>query len=870
MVTDLEGRRDAIDDLVDAGRLSCVGGALDFVDPNDRLYFAGDVTDRGPFTIRLVEMLLALKRRHPDRVAWAYGNLDLKNLALLRDLPGLALGTPDYEAWLRSQPDTADTTAVAGVPLGGESGGCQRGERDSLDRRIAYWLTRQGSSQAFEFHQRELAEMRGHPVSRQEAADDYIARLQPGGTMFEFLRLGQIAIVHGNVLIDHGGVSRSNIGFVPGATGRVADARQWIMALNAYGRQQIALVERAVRSQGRQACFPDGFIRYADAIWDATARAGSGALFMNDVSLIYPFRQREHGNFRVPDEVAIAYLRDAGIDTEIVGHSPFGDLPGPLKADGFLRLMADTSHRRAGVRSTISIDVHGGIRVRGVTSRGIATACRVSANSPPPIGMVTRQDSYTVIGRTRIGGATRFLITKYFDGYDIRDQLVDRATLANMRPEPAVARSELEDPRRHFDLLVAELHRKGKRILTLDAVETLIGDRRPVVVSGFSKFGHSPFAEARVEDEARALVAQMASPQREILITGGTDHGFELAVHRVAREKGYEVVGFIQQGAIAGEIDLVDTVAFAGVHQDWSAPLLAALTVAEAHGGYAVFVGGGSIVNEGIVHAVQLGILHFLVRRSADAVGDGGASAQAADRLPEAERQWRVLDTLHDLVAARRHRGRSAAAGATTAARVPGLQRVALFAGSFDPPHLGHRELVLRMRDRFGLDLVYVVPDACQRYKRMQSLEHRAAMTRLLFKGDEHVRVLQAEADDRFVGGELWELLAGVRKIHPGALVFVMLGSDALRWYAGLPPGVRPLGVEILVNDRHDGPPLPSLVDGLPVHAISDLDRGLSATAIRQALRAGRPAPGLSPKVADYIRIHELYASEAADPAEPS
>ncbi|HCV12511.1 MAG TPA: hypothetical protein DGC76_02215, partial [Candidatus Accumulibacter sp.] len=180
VVTDLEGRRDAIDDLVDAGRLSCVGGALDFVDPNDRLYFAGDVTDRGPFTIRLVEMLLALKRRHPDRVAWAYGNLDLKNLALLRDLPGLALGTPDYEAWLRSQPDTADTTAVAGVPLGGESGGCQRGERDSLDRRIAYWLTRQGSSQAFEFHQRELAEMRGHPVSRQEAADDYIARLQPG------------------------------------------------------------------------------------------------------------------------------------------------------------------------------------------------------------------------------------------------------------------------------------------------------------------------------------------------------------------------------------------------------------------------------------------------------------------------------------------------------------------------------------------------------------------------------------------------------------------------------------------------------------------------------------------------------------------
>jgi predicted Rossmann-fold nucleotide-binding protein len=178
--------------------------------------------------------------------------------------------------------------------------------------------------------------------------------------------------------------------------------------------------------------------------------------------------------------------------------------------------------------------------------------------------------------------------------------VVDRAALVRTQPEPAVARSEPEDARRHFELLVAEFKRRGKRILALDAVATLIGKRRPVVVSGFSKFGHSPFAGVRIEEEARALVAQMASPEREILITGGTDIGFELVVHRVAREQGYDIVGFIQQGSIAGEIDLVDTVVFAGVHQDWSAPLLAALTVAEAHAGYAVFVGGGSIVTEGI------------------------------------------------------------------------------------------------------------------------------------------------------------------------------------------------------------------------------------------------------------------------------
>ncbi|TLD44609.1 MAG: hypothetical protein FAZ92_03159 [Accumulibacter sp.] len=349
---------------------------------------------------------------------------------MLRDLPLLARGSPDYEAWLYRQTDTG---SADGVPLVDGGAGRARGVgRDTLDRRIAHWLMRQGASRAFEFHQQELGEIRGHLVTSLEAAEDYVARLQPGGTMFEFLRLGQVAILHGNVLIDHGGVSRSNIGFVPGATSRIADPRQWITALNAYGREQMELIERAARSQGRDASFPDGFIRYADAIWDASARAGSGALFMNDVSLIYPFRQRERGNFRAPDEQAIAYLRAAGIDTEIVGHSPFGDVPGPLKAEGFLRLMADTSHRRAGAHSTITIDAHGGIRARG-----------------------------------------------------------------------------------------------------------------------------------------------------------------------------YDVFGFIQQGAIAAEIGMVEMVVLAGAHQDWSAPLLAALTVAEAHGGYAVFVGGGSIVGEGIDHAAH-------------------------------------------------------------------------------------------------------------------------------------------------------------------------------------------------------------------------------------------------------------------------
>ena len=642
VITDLEGSRSAIDDLVDAGCLTWVGDELDFVHEGDRLLFAGDICDRGPFTIRLVEALLSLRRRHPERVAWVFGNLDVKNLGLLRDLPSLGLETPGYADWLRARASASDAAGPGGPAL-------DLIAADTLDRRIDHWLCRQGSNRAFEFHQRELSDMLGRPCLPLEAAQDFLARLQPGGSMFEFLRLGQVAIVHGNVLVDHGGVSQANMGFVPGATTRHADARAWIDALNRWAAAQITLIAQAIVQWGPGTHIPDALIRYADAIWDPTVGSGQGAVCMNDVSLVYPFRRRERGNLRAPDEASIAYLRRAGIDTEVVGHTPIGDVPGPLKVPGFVRLMADTSRRRPGAHSTITIDPAGGLRVRGQTSRGVAVQYRTSAHSTTPIGSVTREGGFTVVGRTRLPGGTKFLLSKYFDGYNIRDLVVDRAQLAAMGPLPAVARTALDDPAAHFERLVAELQRKGKRIVEFGQLEACLGHRTPVVVSGFAKFGQSPIADERVDLEADALVRQLGSPADCLIITGGTDNGFERAVHAAARAAGHRVLGFIQQGTIAGEVDLVDDVAFAGVHQDWSAPLLASLTFAAGHAGVAVFVGGGGVVTEGIDYARELGMSYVLFDRAPGVTGSGGASAQAAASLAGAERARHVVQSFNDL-----------------------------------------------------------------------------------------------------------------------------------------------------------------------------------------------------------------------------
>jgi len=863
VITDLEGQHGAIDALVAAGKMCVKEGQLEFVDPADCLYFAGDITDRGPFTLRLTALLMDLRRRYPERVAWVYGNLDVKSLGLLRNLPALECRTSGFDAWLLAQAERdAGANGIIWQPPTSGKREALLARRNTLDQRVEYWLCMQGATQAFEYHRQELGEMRGRAISRLEAAQDYVARLLPGGEAFEFLRLGQIALVHGNVLIDHGGVSRSNIGFIPGATGRSSNARIWVEDLNAYARAQITAIEQAIRTRGLGEHIPDGFLRYADAIWDATAQEGNGALFMNDVSLIYPFRQKEEGNFRAPDVEAIDYLLRAGIDSEIVGHSPFGDVPGPLKANGFLRVMADTSRRRSGALSTILIDGRGGVRVSGQTSQGEAIRYRVTAQSPAPIGHVTEDGGYTVVGRTRANGATHYLMTKYFDGYNIKDLLVTRAQLTKLKPEPAVAKSIPQEQERHFSLLIDELQRKGKQILTLDDVIELIGNRTPVVVSGFSKYGHSPIPEAAIDAEAHALLEQIGAPDQNLLITGGTDNGFEHAVHEAALDNGFEVVGFIQRGAIAGEIGLVNKVAFAGVHDDWSAPLLAALSLAKSKGGFAVFVGGGEVVMEGIRHAVSLELDYYLLRRCAEIQGNGGASAEFAANLSCEEQARYSIGSLGELRAAlaRRCRQLDTDGNSSGPAREP--HRVGVYAGSFDPPHLGHRDLVERMRTEFDLDLVYVVPDRVTRYKDLQPLTHRVRMLELLFESVMGVRVPPPDLEAQLGEGEMWDVLQAVQRYHPGAQVFNIVGSDTLRWLAGLPPSNRPAGVTLLVNDRHDGTPLPASLDNQQVLTIDDLDRGLSSTQIRGELAEQRQPTALPIQVFDYIRRWKLYGTQ--------
>ena len=220
--------------------------------------------------------------------------------------------------------------------------------------------------------------------------------------------------------------------------------------------------------------------------------------------------------------------------------------------------------------------------------------------------------------------------------------------------------------------------------------------------------------------------------------------------------------------------------------------------------------------------------------------------------------------------------------------------RVALFGGSFDPPHRGHVALARLARERLALDRVLVAPVGTQPLKqetRPTSFEDRVAMTQLAFAHEPKMEVTLVDAprpDGR--SNYTIDTLAILRQqLHPGDMLFCILGADSFltigKWYrsadlltscnfivggrpgfdlghaeAALPSGIA----ATLLPTELPGTRLFELSDGdrnSSLYLLMDLAEDISATQIRSALRGEASAAGvLDPAVARYIGIHHLYA----------
>jgi nicotinate-nucleotide adenylyltransferase len=234
---------------------------------------------------------------------------------------------------------------------------------------------------------------------------------------------------------------------------------------------------------------------------------------------------------------------------------------------------------------------------------------------------------------------------------------------------------------------------------------------------------------------------------------------------------------------------------------------------------------------------------------------------------------------------------------------------IGLFGGSFDPVHRGHLALAQAASGRYSLRQVLFVPASVPPHKQKQPLTafiHRYAMVALatadergfvpsLLEAPEIAAELRSARQPRAAAPtsdcasySIDTVRRLKRTLKKSDRLFFLIGIDAFldiaKWreprallaecdfivasrpgYSlrdvaeSLPEDLRP--PIAVTRPFHKQPAKGEMVlPGVTLHLLDGVNQSISATAVRAAASQGKPlARWLDPRVADYIRKHELY-----------
>ncbi len=197
-------------------------------------------------------------------------------------------------------------------------------------------------------------------------------------------------------------------------------------------------------------------------------------------------------------------------------------------------------------------------------------------------------------------------------------------------------------------------------------------------------------------------------------------------------------------------------------------------------------------------------------------------------------------------------------------------ERIGIFGGTFDPPHLGH--LILASEARAQLDLARLLwvltPTPPHKLNRpISSLEDRSAMLRLTIMDEPAFELCSIEAD-RAGPHYTLDTLNILSTLYSNADMVLLLGGDSLH---DLPSWHRPvdlaaacdlIGVMRRPGDSIDMAALEKTIPGLAakVRFMEAPLLEIASSEIRRRVSTGMPFRYyLPPKVFEYIQGHNLY-----------
>ena len=375
-LTDVEGNLGYFDRWVAQSEVLRynVAGELELTHPHAYFVYGGDAVDRGDGGCRLLQRLIALKKKAPRRVWLLVGNRDLNKLRLTSELSEAEMArdpiTIPGPHWDPRAPTLAEYLAATG-------------HADSRAERLRYmYLHTLGCPETFELRRREMALLSGRGAagarapSDEEVVEAAVGDVLPGGLLRTYMEHADVAVLLGHSLFVHGAVDARTMRFVPDERtrfclpagpqpGRTVDSvGEWCAGLNALLR--LGLADHAARPYWDAARRGRGgeqlmALQNRDAMWgrsvisncycDGGTITSAEAARQRAAALEQEPRAVTAASFRAvcadPRDAAVAaWLRRGGVRRVVVGHKPSGDSVAPLswRYTGVEILSADTSY----------------------------------------------------------------------------------------------------------------------------------------------------------------------------------------------------------------------------------------------------------------------------------------------------------------------------------------------------------------------------------------------------------------------------------------------------------------------------------------------------------------------------------------------
>ena len=197
-------------------------------------------------------------------------------------------------------------------------------------------------------------------------------------------------------------------------------------------------------------------------------------------------------------------------------------------------------------------------------------------------------------------------------------------------------------------------------------------------------------------------------------------------------------------------------------------------------------------------------------------------------------------------------------------------ERIGIFGGTFDPPHLGHLILASEAHAQLKLARLLWVLTPVPPHKLNQpisSLDHRLAMVKLALKGELAFKLSMIEVE-RSGPHYTLDTIRVFSSRYPNADLILLLGGDLLRdlptWHrpADLVAACHQIGVMRRPGDSIDMASLEKKIPGLnsKVKFVEAPLLEIASSEIRRRAARGLPFRYyLLPAVYQYIQKHNLY-----------